>query len=243
MLFRHIVATTQTGLELGPLDAPVISTTEASIKYADFVTYEELLRRHSARRDASRIVRPDYLITPGSLAVQIADRFDYVIACHVIEHVPNMIAWLNDLHGLLTANGRLFLAVPDKRYTFDILRPETSLAHIMNDFYRAVTAPDLEHIFEHFFLKREVSAAAAWKGDMQLLLEQQRYTLEQAYTIAQRKFETEGYVDVHCHVFTGAAFLAAIRQLIAAKFIHYKIIDFVEVEKPYNEFLCTLARV
>jgi 2-polyprenyl-3-methyl-5-hydroxy-6-metoxy-1,4-benzoquinol methylase len=243
MLFRHVSATTQTGLELGPLDAPVISTTEASIKYADFVTYEELLRRHSARRDASRIVRPDYLITPGSLAVQITDRFDYVIACHVIEHIPNMIAWLNDLHSLLTANGRLFLAVPDKRYTFDILRPETSLAHIMNDFYRAVTVPDLEHILEHLFLKREVSATAAWKGDIQLLLEQQRYTLDQAYTIARQKFETEGCVDVHCHVFTGAAFLTAIQQLIAAKFIHYQVVDFVEVEKPYNEFLCTLAKV
>lgn len=89
----------------------------------------------------------------------------YVIACRVIKHIPNMIAWLNDLHGLLNANGILFLAIPDKRYTFDILRPETSLAHIINDFYRAVTVPDLEHIFEHLFLKREVSASAAWKGD------------------------------------------------------------------------------
>ena len=95
----------------------------------------------------------------------------YVIACHVIEHVPNMVAWLNDLHGLLTTNGIVFLAVPDKRYTFDILRPETSLAHILNDFYRAATVPDLEHIWEHIFLKREVSAIAAWKGDIQSLLD------------------------------------------------------------------------
>lgn len=111
-LLPHIKVATHTGLELGPLDAPVISTLEAPIKYADFVTYEELLRRHSARRDASRIIRPDYLLTAGALATQITDRFDYVIACHVIEHVPNMIAWLNDLHGLLTANGKLFLAIP-----------------------------------------------------------------------------------------------------------------------------------
>jgi 2-polyprenyl-3-methyl-5-hydroxy-6-metoxy-1,4-benzoquinol methylase len=243
MFLRHIAVTTHTGLELGPLDAPVVSATEAPIKYADFVSYEELLRRHSARRNASRIVRPDYVLTSDSLAAQITDRFDYVIACHVIEHVPNMIAWLNNLHGLLTANGKLFLAVPDRRYTFDILRPETSLAHIINDFYRAVTTPDLEHIFEHLFLKREVSASAAWKGDIQSLLEQQRYTVEQAYKIARQKFESEGHVDVHCHVFTGAPFLAMIQHLIAAKFIHYKIVDFVEVEKPYNEFLCALAKV
>ena len=188
------------------------------------------------------MVRPDYILSAGSLTAQITDRFDYVIACHVIEHIPNMIAWLNDLHGLLTANGKVFLAVPDKRYTFDILRPETSLAHIMNDFYRAVTVPDLEHIFEHLFLKREVSATAAWKGDIQSLLEQQGYTLVQAYAIAQRRFETEKDIDVHCHVFTGASFLALLQQLIGAKLVPYKIVDFVEVEKPYNEFLCTLAR-
>lgn len=242
MLLRHIEVAAHTGLEFGPLDAPVISTTEAPIQYADFVTYEELLRRHSARRNASWIVRLDYLLTAGSLPAQITDRFDYVIACHVIEHIPNMIAWLKDLHGLLTAHGKVFLAVPDKRYTFDILRPETSLAHILNDFHRAVTVPDLEHIFEHLFLKREVSAAAAWKGDLQPLLEQQRYTLEQAYTRAQRRFETEKDIDVHCHVFTGASFLALLHQLIAAKLVPYQIVDFVEVEKPYNEFLCVLAR-
>ena len=77
----------------------------------------------------------------------------------------------------------------------------------------------------------------------QSLLEQQRYTADQAYKIAQRKFETEKDIDIHCHVFTGASFLAVMQQLIAAKLVHYEIVDFVEVEKPYNEFLCTLAKV
>jgi hypothetical protein len=39
----------------------------------------------------------------------------------------------------------------------------------------------------------------------------------------------------------GVSFLVLMQQLLGAKLIPYKVVDFVEVEKPANEFLCTLA--
>jgi len=53
----------------------------------------------------------------------IKEKFDYIIAFDAIEHIPNMIDWLNDVHKILKDAGHIFLAIPGKRYTFDILRP------------------------------------------------------------------------------------------------------------------------
>jgi len=53
----------------------------------------------------------------------IKKKFDYGITFHAIERIPNMIDWLNDVHKILKDAGHIFLAIPGKRYTFDILRP------------------------------------------------------------------------------------------------------------------------
>ncbi|WP_044156709.1 class I SAM-dependent methyltransferase, partial [Escherichia coli] len=60
--------------------------------------------------------------------------FDLIVASHVIEHVPDLIGWLKDAISVLKVGGTLALVVPDKRFTFDILRPlatyrEVAAAH------------------------------------------------------------------------------------------------------------------
>src|SRR3990172_4516550 len=82
------------GLEIGPLDSPVLTKDEANIRYLDYLTRDELVERHSDRRRVDDIVALDYVISNKPLASAIGERFDYVIACHVLEHVPNMIGWL-----------------------------------------------------------------------------------------------------------------------------------------------------
>lgn len=80
------------------------------------MTYDELVETYEGRRNVDMIVEPDYVTSPNiSLSEQIKERSDYIVACHVIEHIPNLIAWLNEINLLLDTRGRLFLAVPDKR--------------------------------------------------------------------------------------------------------------------------------
>lgn len=241
-LVRHVDWTLETGLEIGPLDAPLISKEEGNIKYLDYLSHDELLKRHSARRNQAKIVTPDYVVSGQSLTSSIKERFDFIIACHVIEHVPNMIGWLNDVQGLLNDEGVLFLAVPDKRYTFDILRQETSLSHILNDHLRREYSPDFEHVFEHFFMKRELSSREIWTGKFQEKLGNQRFTIEQAFSVARQKISDDGYVDVHCHVFTGESFKDIVQSLIRLGLIKYRIIGYQDVVRPYNEFLVTLEK-
>ena len=59
-------------------------------------------------------------------------RFDWVIASHVIEHVPDFVGFLNDCRDILKPDGVLSLIVPDKRYCFDHYRPLTGLGQVID---------------------------------------------------------------------------------------------------------------
>ena len=43
-------------------------------------------------------------------------RFQLVYASLVVEHVPDLVTFLNDVASILVAGGEFRLAVPDKRY-------------------------------------------------------------------------------------------------------------------------------
>ena len=51
------------------------------------------------------------------------ERFAYIIASHVIEHLPDPIRFLRDCEALLEPGGVLSLAIPDKRVCFDHYAP------------------------------------------------------------------------------------------------------------------------
>ena len=124
----------------------------------------------------------------------------------------------------------------------DILWTETTLAHILNDHLREITAPDFEHVFEHFFMKRELSSREIWTGKFQEKLGNQRFTIEQAFSVARQKISDDGYVDVHCHVFTSESLKDIVQSLIKLGLIKYRIIGYQDVVMPYNEFLVTLKK-
>ena len=55
---------------------------------------------------------------------------DFIIANHLLEHVADPIGALEEWYRLLRPDGILFLALPDKRVTFDKDRPRTTLDHV-----------------------------------------------------------------------------------------------------------------
>jgi hypothetical protein len=231
------------GLEIGPLDKPLVTRAEGMIKYMDYMSREELIARHADTCDPARIVSIDYINSPHSdISSQIEEKFDYIVACHVIEHIPNMIAWLQDLHKILKAGGYLFLAIPDKRYTFDIARPTTSLPHFLNDYHRNVKTADFAHVFEHIYLKRNVEAKDVWNNRTGDRINVKLFMAEDAYSRALKEMEFGKYPDVHCHVFISREFLSIINTLIEMELIHYTVHKFEHVTKPFNKFFLILKR-
>ena len=91
------------------------------------------LRAHYPELAHQRIVTPD-VIADGEQLEPIPDAsLDFLIANHVIEHCEDPIGTLKHHQRVLRRGGVLFMAVPDKRRTFDRERPVTELAHLRRD--------------------------------------------------------------------------------------------------------------
>ncbi len=85
-----------TGLEIGPLTSPVVTKDQGEIYYLDHLSTDDLRKKYvdDPSIDKSRIVDVSFVAPDGDLSTACAGKqFDYVVASHVIEHIPNMIGW------------------------------------------------------------------------------------------------------------------------------------------------------
>lgn len=121
------------GLEIGALHNPLEVPAGARVKYVDRMSIAGL-RQHYPELDGLPLVDVD-ILDDGERLGAIADSSqDFVIANHFIEHCENPLLALRNMLRVLRAGGVLYLAVPDKRHTFDAGRPVTTLAHLLRDY-------------------------------------------------------------------------------------------------------------
>ena len=93
----------------------------------DHLPTEELCKKYEADPSVNvdNIVPVDFLCRDGNIVEATGGNiFDYAVAC-VIEHTPNLLQFLIDIHKILKPGGQLILIIPDKRFTFDVNRPVT----------------------------------------------------------------------------------------------------------------------
>lgn len=120
------------GIEIGALSNPLGVSKLAQVKYVDRMSVVEL-RRHYPELGSADFAPVD-IIDDGERLQSIPDSSqDFVIANHFIEHCQNPIGAIRNMLRVLKDNGIMYLAIPDKRYSFDIDRPVTSLEHLMRD--------------------------------------------------------------------------------------------------------------
>lgn len=121
-----------TGIEIGALHSPIAVTPPVRVQYVDRMTVAEL-RRQYPELDAWPLVEPD-ILDNGERLERIGDGTqDFVIASHFLEHCQDPIGTVKSMLRVVKPGGVLFLAVPDKRYTFDRQRPVTPLDHVIRD--------------------------------------------------------------------------------------------------------------
>ena len=109
------------GLEIGPLHNPLVRKADGVILYVDHADTEFIKKANpNPQFNNDDIVNIDIVWGDRPLKGLVPHPMDYVLASHVIEHVPDMIGWLMDLHGALKEDGLICLAIPDRRFTFDL---------------------------------------------------------------------------------------------------------------------------
>jgi SAM-dependent methyltransferase len=125
---------TGSGIEIGALNLPLRVPPSARVRYVDYLPIETLREHHAHLIYTGQpLVAPD-VVDDGERLESFPDKsLDFVIANHFIEHTEDPIRTLSAHLRVLRAGGILFMAVPDKRKTFDVDRPVTPLEHLVRD--------------------------------------------------------------------------------------------------------------
>lgn len=225
-------------LEIGALNSPTFTKDKVDISFADWLTKEELEAHYPNKAN----IRPvDYVIGGNGIAASINDRFDLIIAHHVIEHIPDVIGWMQQLAMLSNPAGRLFLAVPDRRYTFDLVRRETDLAQLIDCYESKITMPTFYQLFSHLYYKKNIVADDVWSGaDLAVRLREKRFSIEGARARAAQMFGE--YHSVHCHVFTKDSFVDLFTELESTEVMPWRLAAVDDVQPGGNEFLVLFDR-
>ena len=74
------------------------------------------------------------------------ERYDFIMASHVIEHIANPFKALLEWLRILRAGGFLLVIAPYKDVTFDHQREVAKLEHLLDDYKKQTTEADLTHL-------------------------------------------------------------------------------------------------
>lgn len=244
------------GAEIGPQDRPLVSKSEGKIFYVDHCDTAELRRRFAdhATVDISRLhvdavwgeesLRQALLSAAGLPPTDTTAFLDYVLASHVIEHVPDFVGWLDEVHETLrpagNGGGVLRLAVPDKRYCFDYLRTPTVLVDVLEAYALRRRRPSARCIIDWSLHMTEVDIKKAWRGEIDPASLVRLNTLQGSLHLA-RDAEFNGvYHDVHCWVFTPASFVELCLELAGRGLIKFECEWLVDSPRDTFEFYVSM---
>jgi SAM-dependent methyltransferase len=230
-------------LEIGALDSPTFRPLEYDVFYADYASREELSKNgeRNPRYKYDRLVDVDYVVSGKRYPDIINEKFDLIIANHVIEHIPDVIGWLHDLGTLLHPDGMVFLSVPDRRYTFDIVRRESNFIDIIRPHISRQTRPDLLNILDHLWYYKQVKAPEIWEGTHLEAMQRMRFTHAECIVAAEMA-SRKPYADVHCHVFTELSFCELIEDLKKFGYFGFEELAIEPVIQGSNEFYVMLKK-
>ncbi|MET0866162.1 MAG: methyltransferase domain-containing protein, partial [Nakamurella sp.] len=239
------------GLEIGPLNRPVARKSHCNVRYVD--VFDAPTIRHHYRDDPNVNVADipdlDFCLHTADGSIQSLIEatgsdapYTWVLASHVIEHVPDLIGWLSQVAAVLQDGGTLVLAIPDQRYTFDVLRPATTVGQILQAHHSQDTIPSIRAVFDHFRSVVNVSAADLWAG--------------RKATVADRVYDLPGtlnqlslardqgkYVDSHVWMFTPLSFVEQLAELGRLELIDFSVEQVVPTTPGELEFYAALTRL
>ena len=231
------------GIEIGALDKPIVRRADGEIIYVDFSTTEDLIKKYhnDPSVNIENIVDVNAIWGKNTLLQAIGGKkVDYIVASHVIEHVPDLITWLAELSESLNSNGSIRLAIPDRRFTFDYLRHETQLKDVLAAYAVKARVPQPQQLLDHLLGTSVVDIVAAWEGKIDPACLKKHATVPQALNTTQDMITNGTYHDVHCWIFTPLSFAQLFLELAENGLVNLACDNFTETQEYTYEFFVSL---
>ena len=89
-----------------------------------------------------------YICDATDLGMIPDESYDFLLSCHSLEHIANPLKAMGEWLRIMKHGAYLLIIVPDKRYTFDHLRPITSFDHLLEDYEKNMGEDDMTHLEE-----------------------------------------------------------------------------------------------
>ncbi len=204
------------GLEIGPSHNPAAPKRQGfRVETADHLDRAGLVEKYTGHGvDLDMIEDVDYIWNgePLSELIGTVDRYDWIIASHVIEHVPDLAGFLNECRKLLKAGGTLSLAIPDKRYCFDHHRPLSTTGDVLQAFAEKRKRHPPGLIFDYFSSAASLNGNIAWgagvRGELRHI-----HSIEEAWRFYEASLDEGPYIDIHAWRFTPGSFRLILQDL------------------------------
>lgn len=194
------------GLEIGPSFSPLAPKAEGfDVDIVDHLDQKGLVAKYKSHGvDVSRIEPVDFVWSEGRLGdlLKRPGHYDYVIASHVIEHLPDPLGFLSDVESLLKSGGVLVLVVPDKRYCFDYLKPVSTTGQVIDASFQPRATHTPGAVLDHVMLSTKLDGAITWNGSKTGEL-RFAHQIEDARNLLERAINRpDEYLDIHRWHFT-----------------------------------------
>jgi hypothetical protein len=226
-------------LEIGPFWNP--STFGDKVKYFDIYNKNVLIEKaKSMGIDPSKTPHIDFIEPTGDLSV-VKEKFDIIFSSHNIEHQVDLIRHLNQVANLMKDGSKFFIAIPDKRYSFDHFIPESPTSEVIASHELGMKTHSLQTILQDRCERGHNDNLRHWKGDHSKMNYENNPS---CYRDALMEFKQSNgsYIDSHKWRFTPSSFTEIIRRLNELEMISLKIDKVWCTEEGSNEFYAILSK-
>ncbi|WP_171164696.1 class I SAM-dependent methyltransferase [Usitatibacter palustris] len=232
-----------TGLEIGPSHDPLAPKREGyNVHIIDHATREDLVAKYQGQGLPLEQIEEVDFVWSGQTYLELTGKpkhYDWIIASHLIEHTPDIIAFLADCDSLLKDGGVLSLVIPDKRYVFDRFRPITGLARVIDSHLAGMKVHSAGTAAEYYMNVAAKSGLLGWDaatpGDYRFI-----HSAQQARDKIREVRDKGAYLDVHNWCFVPHSFRLLMADLFALGYTKLREVRFHATEGC--EFYVTLAR-
>jgi SAM-dependent methyltransferase len=233
-------------IEIGPSFSPIAPKSagwnSASI---DHLTRDGLVAKYTGFPgvDVSQIESVDFVWSDGPLSAAVPtarhSTFDAFIASHVIEHTPDLIAFLDSATTLLKPEGVVILAIPDKRYCFDYFQQLTTTGQLLDAHAERRSRHTSSLAFDHFAYQVEDGGAAAWspRPSQGICFVNKLETARDYFSTFK---DSSDYLDLHAWHFVPSSFELLLLELARLEMTDWRVESITPAEGC--EFFAWLRR-